>query len=253
MITTPQEYYEKLAQIDELSKAQIALLMPKDEQIYNIDLNARTIDAPEFLSVEADHRAETIYFLVDRFYDNVDLSTTNCVIHYINADGEARVYPVPYFDIETYGTENKMIIPWLIEGAATKSKGKIYYAVKFFLFDHEANKVTYELNTLIASSNILHGMDIGDALHEFNIEEVYETIYQTDDDGNIVLDENGEPIVIERIPVKTMVHTVEDFKKLKFDDTTEIVLTADLLFEVLASVQEIMKTNELTVHWTVLK
>ncbi len=248
MITTPQEYYEKLAQIDGLTKTQVALLMPHDERIYNIDLNARTIDAPEFLSVEADHRAETVYFLVDRFYDNVDLSTTNCIIHYINADGEARIYPAPYFDITTYSADNKMLIPWLIEGAATKTAGKVYYALKFFKFDHDANKVTYELNTLIANSNVLHGMDIGDALHEFKVEDAYDIIYQTDEDGNIVLDENGEPVIEDMIPIKTMVHTVDDFKKLDFTDTAEIVLTADLLFEVLASVQEVINAQQFNIY-----
>lgn len=245
MITTPQEYYEKLAQIDELSKSQVALLMPHDERIYNIDLNARTIDAPEFLSVEADHRAETIYFLVDRFYDNVDLSTTNCIIHYINADGEARVYPVPFLDIETFSEDNKMLIPWLIEGAATKAAGKVTYAVKFFKIIREDNQpaVSYELNTLLATSQVLHGMDIADALHEFDVH----TFYEYDEEGNPVLDGEGNPVEIKEIA-----HSVSDFKELSLT-SAEVIIKPDLLYEVLDNINQIIDAQKFNIYWRVLE
>jgi hypothetical protein len=48
----------------------------------------------DFLSVEKDHRAETIYFRVNRFHDVNDLGKIACVIEYINAVGESRIYPV---------------------------------------------------------------------------------------------------------------------------------------------------------------
>ena len=38
------------------------------DDCHPIDLNKRTIDVPECLSVEKDHRAETIYFKVDRYF-----------------------------------------------------------------------------------------------------------------------------------------------------------------------------------------
>ena len=69
MITTPKDYYSLYHRIQSENAPSIAVLLPTDERIYKIDLNARTVEAPEYLSVEKDHRAETIYFTVNRFYD----------------------------------------------------------------------------------------------------------------------------------------------------------------------------------------
>ena len=80
MITTPQDYNSKLHLIKNTNKPSIAVLLPSDEKIYNINLSERKIEAPEYLSIEKDHYAETIYFLVDRYYDNVDLVETTCIV-----------------------------------------------------------------------------------------------------------------------------------------------------------------------------
>jgi hypothetical protein len=80
MITTAEEYQKHLWQLQDQNRPVSAILLPSDENVYEIDLNKRTINAPDFLSVKEDHAAETIYFLVDRFYDNMDLSTAACII-----------------------------------------------------------------------------------------------------------------------------------------------------------------------------
>jgi hypothetical protein len=76
--------------------------------------------APTFLSVERDHNAETIYFLVNRYYGYKDLATTSCVIEYINAAGEGGFYIVPFYDVTSYqgfigedgqNYEDKMLVP----------------------------------------------------------------------------------------------------------------------------------------------
>ena len=102
MITTAEEYNELLWKIQDQNAPVSAVLLPSTENVYLIDLEARTIGAPDFLSVQTDHKAETIFFLVDRFYDGVDLATTTCVVQYINANGEGRIYPVPFYDVTTY-------------------------------------------------------------------------------------------------------------------------------------------------------
>jgi hypothetical protein len=109
MITTPQEYYSKLYLIQDTNKPSVAILAPSDEKIYNIDLSTRKIESPDFLSIKKDHMAETIYFTVDRYYDNIDLLETTCVVQYINADKEARIYAVPFYDITTF--EGKILFP----------------------------------------------------------------------------------------------------------------------------------------------
>ena len=103
MITNPNDYYNAIQQIKDLNKPQYAILLPVDEKIYNIDLDNRSIEAPEFLSLQTDHYAETVYFLVDRYYDNMDLADTICTVQYQNEkDKDGRIYLVPFFDITTY-------------------------------------------------------------------------------------------------------------------------------------------------------
>ena len=120
MVTNPRDYEEMLWQIQSNAPTKKALLLPKDEKIFDIDLNSRTIDVPEFLSVEKDHQAETIYFKFDRYYDHADLTTKTCIIQYVNANGDSFIYPVPFYDISSYPMyidendithEAKMLIP----------------------------------------------------------------------------------------------------------------------------------------------
>ena len=109
MIVSMDEYYKYLAYIQANNRPTIAVL-PSTEKVYDIDLKTRQIETPEYLSVEHDHKSETVYFKVDRFYDYMDLAQTTCIIQYIAADQKARIYVVPFFDITTYVKEDKMLI-----------------------------------------------------------------------------------------------------------------------------------------------
>lgn len=162
MITEKQEYLDLLYKIQDENKPSLAILLPGDERIYNVDLATRTIEAPEYLSVETDHRSEVIYFKVARYYDAIDLSNTICVIQYINANKEGRVYAVPYYDIDTLSDTNEMLIPWEVDGEATVAAGDVQYAIRFYKLDSRITdkRLVYNLNTLTASSKVLHGIDI---------------------------------------------------------------------------------------------
>ncbi len=130
--------------------------VPSNKKLYTVDLNSRSIDSPSIISVENEHYAETVYFLIDRFYGNMDLAQTNCVINYVIIDSEGNekyyTYEVPYCDCRSM--ENKIILPWCISYLATQSSGIIRYYISFYLMNEE-NKYTYKLNTTIASSQIL--------------------------------------------------------------------------------------------------
>lgn len=158
MITTPKDYYSLYHRIQSENAPSIAVLLPTDERIYKIDLNARTVEAPEYLSVEKDHRAETIYFTVNRFYDFFDLTQAVCVINYINALGEVRTYPVPFYDVETFSEDDLILFPWVIDGDATKAAGDIVYSIKFYKLTDSGKSYMYNVNTLPTTSKILHGL-----------------------------------------------------------------------------------------------
>lgn len=168
MISTPEEYLSYLHLIQNKNFPNRAILLPSTESIYKIDLNKRTIEAPKFLSVNTDHRAETIYFTVDRYFDNMDLTKTVCLVQFINknakqengAPQDGYCYVVPFYDIDTYKDENKILFPWMIEGPATAAAGPVEFAVRFYLVTGDGSKYLYNLNTQTATSQVLHGMDV---------------------------------------------------------------------------------------------
>ena len=162
MITTPRDYYNLYHRIQSENAPSLAVLLPTDEKIYNVDLNARTVEAPEYLSVEKDHRAETIYFKVNRFYDFFDLTQAVCVIQYINALGESRAYVVPYYDIDTFSEDDMILFPWVIDGEATKAGGEIEYSIKFYKLTDTGKYYLYNLSTMPVKSKILYGMSVGE-------------------------------------------------------------------------------------------
>lgn len=129
---------------------------------YEVNLETRKIQSPEFLSVTQDHKAEVIYFVLDRYFDYMDLTTTTCVIQYIAPDNTPYVYIVPYYDIYTYRPYNKIVIPWEVDGSATQYKGILKYSIRFYKIDGsgESAKLVYNLNTLPATTKILEGLNV---------------------------------------------------------------------------------------------
>lgn len=162
MITNPIDYYNAISQINDKNKPHYAILLPTDETIFEVDLETRKVEAPKFLSLHSDNYAETIYFKVDRFYDNMDLADTVCSIQYINSGikgDEGRSYLVPFFDITTYKEQNKILFPWQISGEVARAPGNITFSIRFFKLN-DLNQYIYEINTLPAVSKILAGLDI---------------------------------------------------------------------------------------------
>lgn len=154
--------------------------MPSDKQFYEIDLSSRTINGPATISVQGEHYAETVYFLVDRFYDNMDLAQTNCVVNYVIGDN-SYVYAVPFCDVRSY--DGKIIIPWTISMSATQESGTIRYFVRFYLLDNDENEeepeYIYSLNTQPASSRILTTLsqeDFAEEDSELNLPSRYEEL-----------------------------------------------------------------------------
>lgn len=162
MMTERPEYLDLLYKIQDENKPSLAILLPGEEHIYNIDMQTRKIEAPEFLSVETDHRSEVIYFRTGRYFDSIDLTNTIAIVQYVNAAGEGRVYAVPYYDVDTLSDTNEILFPWEIDGEATKVAGDVQYSIRFFVLDSNKvdKKLIYNLSTLASTSKVLHGIKI---------------------------------------------------------------------------------------------
>lgn len=167
MITTAEQYNANLHLIHNINPPTYATL-PTADNIYNIDVNTREINAPQFLAVEKDNISETIYFIVDRYADYMDLATTSCIITYTNAAGKSRIYAVPFYDIYSYASEKKIILPWCLDIGVAEAPGEVEFAIQFFkvgeILNPETNDmekvVQYSLNTLPAKSKVLVGMTV---------------------------------------------------------------------------------------------
>lgn len=167
MITVATEYWRNLYRIQQdHNLPSLAVLLPSTENIYEIDLNTRKIKAPEYLSVYTDHAAEVIYFKCDRFFDYMDLANCNVVIQYKNAKGESRLYAVPFVDVATCSLENKMLIPWCVDGNVTAKAGEVTFSIRFYKIDVNGENVVYSLSTLPATSKVPETLNVQNADEE---------------------------------------------------------------------------------------
>ena len=94
MITDPLEFRQRLQEIQNSVEVTYAYL-PSNEPRFIIDANSRKINIPfefSFLGVIGDHKAETIYFEIDRYFDDEDLSTHTCVIQFANRNPKTLEY-----------------------------------------------------------------------------------------------------------------------------------------------------------------
>lgn len=160
MITEPNEFMQRLQELQDSSSVTYSTL-PSDEPRFIIDANSRTIKIPpefQFLGVKNDHKAETIYFEIDRYFDSEDLSTHTCVVQFENKSGEGGIYPVTIMDTES--VDGKIIFGWKIMSDATTIVGDIIFSVRFYSLDNYV--FTYNFNTLPAKSVILDTLNVDD-------------------------------------------------------------------------------------------
>lgn len=186
--------FELQNQKDESGRSypQLTNLLPSKDSIYELDLNTRQANLPQFAGVQYDHNAEVIYFKCPRYYENVDLTEMVCIIQYINAKGQAGIYWVPYYDINYYGDgedigefiENPtMLIPWVLGGLATAATGKLTFSIRLYKLrkdDNDEYHYTYNLSTRPQALNIIVGMELSDEdiAHYDEMDSVVAQIYQ---------------------------------------------------------------------------
>lgn len=164
MITDPSEFKQRLKEIQNSAKITFAHL-PSNEPRFIIDANSREINIPfefSFLGIIGDHKAETIYFEIDRYFDDEDLSTHTCVIQFVNRNPKTLeynegLYPVTTMDVNSI--DGKIIFGWNIMNDATQIAGDIHFSVRFYSIDSN-DKFTYIFNTLTANSIILDSLDV---------------------------------------------------------------------------------------------
>lgn len=177
---------EQLHEIQSKNPPSVVYL-PYAHNIYDIDLNTRTINGPSMLGTQRDHKAEIIYFKIDRYFDYMDLANTICLVEYVLPNDKDRVphiYVVPFYDTMKFVKEGKLLFPWAVGGAATSQEGTLEYAIRFFKVSDVDGKLelVYNLNTLPAKSKVEKSLEVSNeimnAAYDIPVERYEALIYQ---------------------------------------------------------------------------
>ena len=152
-------YLKKLEEIQNGTTTQDTIFnQTPDEDKFIINADTREISVPSSFSnigVIYDHNAETIFFKIPRYFDNVDLNDHTCIIQYINAGKEEDIYTVTQKDISN---EGEIIFGWKITNSVTKYFGSVSFAVRFYSITNGV--FNYNFNTKVAQFNVLNGLNI---------------------------------------------------------------------------------------------
>ena len=83
MITNPADYQQLLYQLEDenFPIKYPSLPSPEDEALIKINLQTKKIEnTNNYVTIEGDHAAETLYFEVNRYHGLVDLSNMMCIL-----------------------------------------------------------------------------------------------------------------------------------------------------------------------------
>lgn len=160
-INNVEGFFGNILEISALDKKYLRL--PLDEPLFAIDANSRKITVPdEFrsngLSVQGDHLAETVYFVIDRYFDYMDLNNTDVSINWKMGNEAGKT---DRFTMSTDVIPGSIVFGWPVNNIITKKSGALTFAVEFCRKDNQGN-VLYDFNTLTANINIKEGLIVGD-------------------------------------------------------------------------------------------
>ena len=200
------------------------------EPVFNVILNTREIEVPaafKNLAVYGEHRAETIWFALDRYFDGVDLSQKKAGVQFQNSQVE-MLLPIDFKKVND-DNPDELLLGWQITSDVTTVSGRLDFGLKFFETDDVTKTAKYILNTKMATVNILTGLNVTDESQNLNppldtlttLVNTISELYQNQQTKNIDYNKN---IQYETLPTINGVTLIGD----KF--TTDLKLNySDLL------------------------
>lgn len=178
MITS--EYYAtKLEELKNLNYIERDII-PSSEPVFNVFLNTRKIEVPSSfrqIAMRGDHKAETVWFTLDRYFDGQDLAdpSKKWAVQFINAKNEELLVPITYkyVDSQNLGTNDNPVKPnetlnkettlklgWEITYDLTKEFGKVQFSLRCFTVEND--KISYNLGTEMVTTTIGNTLMISD-------------------------------------------------------------------------------------------
>ena len=212
-----EQYLNRLGDLKAISPKFVRLPLyeegHEDEEIFEIDANARTIKVPSSFAkngvgVVSDELAETVWFKINRYFDIKDFgqavghdNSTNLkdeelhiLIQWEAPDGTKGASWAYAIDKDT--DDDFIYFGWALTAEhLTKKAGNIKFAVRILEFD-PAGDLAYSFATQVAQVAIKPTLDFDITSGEFGIEEVADKIASRIMDGRIafcpVFAENGD-------------------------------------------------------------
>lgn len=145
--------------------------IPLDEDRIIVDLDTREMILPDslkdFIAMSKDHRSQTVYFEVDRYYEDVDLAGLTCCVEYLTPQDEDnqveskyRLYPITLKNTIKQNSSEKLLLAWNLGSEATSQAGVLSFSLHFFKVNLESSSLAYSLYTKPCRGNILGGLDL---------------------------------------------------------------------------------------------
>lgn len=130
------------------------LMLPLDEEPFRINTNTRAISIPAVVAshgigLHGDQRAETLLFEMDRYFDFIDLVTTNIYAQWVNPIGQEDATLLTMVDYD----QNKIRFGWTLSKKALGGNGTLTFSIRMVARDTE-DKIVYSLNTLPVSVKV---------------------------------------------------------------------------------------------------
>lgn len=122
-----------------------------------INTKTRKIQIPPgfFLGVYNDKDVFSVPFVVERYFNEIDLSEFTIRINYINASGYGNVYEV----VDPVVTEDMVSFEWVLGRGVLAKEGYVNFSVCMVKAGNDGT-VEQEFNTTIATSNVLTGLEV---------------------------------------------------------------------------------------------
>jgi hypothetical protein len=159
-ITSLDSYYSYIEYLKDNDHFFLGLSSPASA--IKVNANSRTIDTTtvnlsNFTVVQKDNGAELLTFIIDRYFDAIDLFNADIYVQWTAPDADGR--PTRNYasrtrkDLVVVDNKSMIKIGWIIDDSVTEFAGDLQFSLAFLINDPETDDFV-RLNTLPASIRI---------------------------------------------------------------------------------------------------
>lgn len=151
------DYFAHMGELISFNKPEY-LMLPLDEEPFKINANSRTIDTKKIVTLQNDQIAETVIFIIDRYYDAMDLCNATAYVQWTLPDGKEGATKIELIDADF--EPGKIRFGWPLDDEITSQVGQVKYSVRFWVKNETNDKVVYSFNTLSSAISISPSLQI---------------------------------------------------------------------------------------------